>query len=141
MDRRIQRDRRRQPTPGLSRHTFLGRRKSFRRKEDREKGGYVDRYSSKLFMAIVAILIFNLLDVVFTMTILGWGGKELNPIVYSIIQLYDNKFWIWKFGIVSTSLIMLCLHSKFSRVKSIIGAIGSLYAAVVVYQIYLMLHR
>jgi len=86
-------------------------------------------------MAIVAILIFNLLDVVFTMTILGWGGKELNPIVYSIIQLYDNKFWIWKFGIVSTSLIMLCLHSKFSRVKSIIGAIGSFYAAIVVYSV------
>jgi hypothetical protein len=141
MDRRIQRDRRRRPTPGLSRYTFLGRRKAFRRKEDRERGGYVDRYSSKLFIAIVAILIFNFLDALLTTTILGGGGQELNPLVCSVIQLYEEKFWIWKFGIVSTGLILLCLHSKFGRVKSLIGAIASLYAAVVVYQIYLVMFR
>jgi adenylate cyclase len=41
-DRRILKDRRKTHTPFLSRYTFLGRRRTFRRKADQEKGGYLD---------------------------------------------------------------------------------------------------
>lgn len=44
-DRRILKDRRKKPTPALSRYIFfLGRRRIFRRKGDQEKGGYLDHY-------------------------------------------------------------------------------------------------
>jgi hypothetical protein len=139
-DKRTIKDRRKQPTPALSRHTFLGRRRTIRRNPDQQEGGYVDRYSSTLFFFLISIIGLNLLDAFFTMMILDLKGWEANPVVRSVIGLYGTKFWIWKFSIVSVSLILLCLHSRFRLVKEIIIAIGCLYVIVVAYQMYLLLH-
>jgi len=139
-NKRTTKDRRKQPTVGLSRYTFFGRRKTFRRKSDRQRGGYVDRYSSSLFFFLVAIIGLNFLDAFFTMMILDLKGWEANPAVRSVIILYGTKFWIWKFSIVSVSLTLLCLHSRFRLVREIIIAVSCLYIAVVAYQIFLLLH-
>jgi hypothetical protein len=74
------------------------------------------------------------------MMILDLGGWELNPIVRSAIELYGDRFWIWKFGIVSITLILLCLHSKFKRVITIILSISAINIAIVLYQISLMIY-
>ncbi len=134
-------DRRKQPTKGLSRYTFFGRRRRFRRKSEKERGGYTDRYSAGLFFVLILIVGLNVLDSFLTILILDHGGWELNPIVGSVIQLYGDRFWIWKFFIVSASLILLCLHSNFGRVRAFIHAVGFLYIAVVVYQIFLLTFR
>ncbi|MGZ3524252.1 MAG: DUF5658 family protein [Thermodesulfobacteriota bacterium] len=133
-------DRRKQPTPGLSRYTFFGRRNTIRRKLEQQRGGYVDRYSSSLFFFLVAIIGLNVLDGLFTMMILDLKGWEANPVVRSVIGLYGTRFWIWKFSIVSVSLTLLCLHSSFTLVREIIIAVSCLYVAVVAYQIFLLLH-
>jgi hypothetical protein len=138
-DKRIK-DRRKQPTPGLSRYTLFGRRKTIRRKADQQKGGYVDRYSSTLLFFLILIVGLNVLDAFFTLMILDLKGWEANPVVRSVINLYGTKFWIWKFFIVSISLALLCLHSRFRLVKEIIITIGSVYVAVVMYQIFLLFH-
>lgn len=78
-EKRIRKDRRRQPTPGLSRYILFGQRKGLRRRIDQEKGGYVDRYSSGLFFILVSIMGLNVLDALLTMMILELGGMELNP--------------------------------------------------------------
>ena len=138
-DKRIEKDRRRQPTPGLSRYTFLGRRKMMRRKTDWQKGGYVDRYSSILFFFLISIVGLNVLDAFLTLLILDLKGWEANPVVNSVITLYGTKFWIWKFFIVSVPLALLCLHSRFKWVKEIIVVISCLYIMVVAYQVFLLL--
>ncbi len=140
MEKRTAEDRRRRPTPALSRHTFLGRRKDLRRKSDREKGGYVDRYSSALFALLVLIVGLNILDALFTMTILDLKGWEVNPIVRSVIQLHSDKFWIWKFALVSFCLVLLCLHSRFKLVRGMIIFLSSVYLVVVLYQLFLLIH-
>ena len=139
-DKRTVKDRRKQPTPALSRYTFFGRRKTARRKSDQQRGGYVDRYSSTLFFFLISIVGLNVLDALFTMMILDLKGWEANPVVHSVISLYGTKFWIWKFSIVSGSLTLLCLHSRFKLVREIVIAIGCLYVIVVAYQIFLLLH-
>jgi hypothetical protein len=103
-DRRIRKDRRKQPTSGLSRFTFFGRRKRIRRKTDQKQGGYVDQYSSLLLFLLISIIGLNVLDALFTLMILDLKGWEANPVVGSVIALYGTKFWIWKFFIVSVSL-------------------------------------
>lgn len=138
-ERRILRDRRKKPTPILSRYTFWGRRKEFRRKTDKERGGYVDRYSPGILFFMTLIVGLNILDAIFTTMILDLGGYELNPIVRSVIFLYGDKFWLWKFGIVSSSLIILCLHSKFRMVKTIIFSITLIYIAIISYQLKLII--
>ena len=138
-DPRAAKDRRKRPTPALSRHTFLGRRKNLRRKSDREKGGYVDRYSSALFALLILIVGLNILDALFTMTILDLAGWETNPVVRSVIQLHGENFWIWKFALVSFCLVLLCLHSRFRFVRGMIIFLSSVYLVVVLYQLFLLI--
>jgi hypothetical protein len=77
MEQRKDPDHRRKPTPMLSRYTvYCGRRSSFRRREDRHRGGYVDRYSPRLFSMLILIVGLNVLDAVFTRMILNCGGIE-----------------------------------------------------------------
>ena len=140
LDERILNDRRKKPTPALSWYTFLGRRREFRRKSDQEKGGYVDCYSSNLFLFLVLILGLNILDVLFTMIILDNKGWELNPIVQSVMNIHGDRFWIWKFAIVSLSLTLLCLHSKFRPVKQIIVGLSLIYLLNILYQLFVLVH-
>jgi hypothetical protein len=139
-EQRIQEDRRKSPTPGLSRYTFFGRRRILRRRVDQEKGGYVDRYNSGLLFILVLILGLNLLDAFFTVMILDQQAWELNPIVRSVIQVHGDKFWIWKFALISSCLVLLCLHSKFKWVKSALVGISSVYLLLLLYEILLLIY-
>jgi hypothetical protein len=134
-------DRRKQPTPGLSRFSFFGRRKAFRREADRQKGGYIDRYSPGLFFLLLLIVGLNILDALLTIMILDRGGWEINPFVRSAIALFGERFWAWKFIIVSIALILLCIHSKFKPIKTIIVTTGFIYASVVLYEIFLLMDQ
>ncbi len=139
-DQRDPQDRRKKPTPALSWYTFFGRRRGLRRKLDQEKGGYVDRYSSKLFFFLILIIGLNILDVVFTMMILDNKGWEFNPVVQSVMNIHGDRFWIWKFTIVSLCLTLLCIHSKFKPVKQIIVGLSLIYLLTIIYQLFILLH-
>ncbi len=75
------RDRRKKSTPALSRFTLWGRRRTFRRKIDRQKGGYVDQYNALIFFFLVSAVLLNFLDILTTIVVLDLGGAEVNPIV------------------------------------------------------------
>jgi len=139
-DLRIVKDRRQQPTPGISRYTLWGRRKTFRRKEDQERGGYVDRYHSGLLILLTLAVGLTVLDALFTMMILDDGGWEINPVVRSVIQLYGDRFWVWKFVMVSFPLTLLCIHSKFRLVIPVILGIATISVLVILYQIFLYIY-
>lgn len=136
--KRTLQDRRKEPTPALSWYTFFGRRREFRRKSNQEKGGYVDRYSPKLFFFLILIIGLNILDVLFTMMILDHKGWEFNPVVRSVMNIHGDGFWIWKFAIVTFSLTLLCLHSKFKPVKHIIVALSLIYLLTILYQLFIL---
>lgn len=138
-NRRRLKDRRLQPTPALSRFTLRGRRKTLRRNEDRARGGYVDRYHSGLLLILTTVAGLNILDAWLTMMILESGGREINPVVRSVIELYGNRFWVWKYAIVSFPLVLLCLHSKLRLVIPIILGISGIYIIVILYQIFLII--
>jgi hypothetical protein len=139
--RRSPMDRRKKPTPRWSWFTFFGRRRTFRRKTDRKKGGYVDRYSYILFFLLVLILGLNILDSLFTMMIIDLGDQESNPLLRSFIELHGDMFWIWRLVIASIALVLLYLHRGFIMVRRMIIAICSIYIVIVVYQMYLVFYR
>jgi hypothetical protein len=56
------------------------------------------------------------------------------------MTLYGSDFWIWKFGIVSLSLILLCILSDLKIVKGIIVMLSTVYFTVVLYQLFLLTH-
>ncbi len=138
MERRNLPDRRRHRTPIFSRYSWVGRRKSFRRQKERERGGYVDRCSPCLLSLLALLLGLNLLDGLFTAVILDRGGSEVNPIVGWALQAYGPRFWAWKFAVVSGNLFLLCLHSRFRYVQKVLLGIALLYLTVVSYQVALI---
>ena len=139
-DTRTLKDRRKQPTPVISRFTLWGQRKTFRRKVDQKKGGYVDCYHPGLLVLLTLAVGLTVLDALFTMMILDDGGWEVNPVVRSVIILYGDRFWVWKFVIVSFPLTLLCLHSKFRLVMPVILGITAISIIVILYQISLYLY-
>ena len=139
MEMRNHSDRRLKPTPMLSRYTFFrGRRSSFRRREDRLRGGYVDRYGHRLFTVLLWIVVLNIFDALFTHMILDCGGTELNPVADWAITVFGNHFIVWKLAVIGCGLLLLCLHSKFRIAKAVIAMAVILYSGVVFYQIVLM---
>ncbi len=139
MDKRYHPDRRKKPTPMLSRYTFFrGRRSSFRRREDRLRGGYIDRYGHRLFTVLIWIIVLNIFDALFTHVILGCGGTELNPVAGWAITMFGNHFIIWKLAVIGLGLLLLCLHSKFRLAKAVIAMTAALYSGVVLYQVVLI---
>jgi hypothetical protein len=138
VEKRTVKDRRRRPTPLWDWYTFFGRRRQFRRRSDREKAGHTDRVSPVLFLLLILILTLNVADSVLTMMITDLGGKEYNPVVLSVMALYGHHFWIWKFALVSLSLILLMLHRGYRLFRRIIVAISFCYLLVVIYEIFLV---
>ena len=118
-------ERRRKPTSRFGYYAFFGRRKS-------------DRYSASLFALLVAVVGLNVLDSLFTMMILDEKGWEANPIVQAVMDVHGDKFWIWKFGLVSFCLVLLCLHSRYKLAKRAMVFVTSVYLCLVLYQVYLL---
>jgi len=90
---------------------------------------------------VVLVIGLNVLDALFTTMILELKGVELNPVVRAVIASHGDKFWIWKFFIVSICLIILCLHSEFRLIKNVLLGICVIFVAVVVYQITLLVYQ
>jgi hypothetical protein len=101
-----------------------------------EKGGYFDIYSAGLLFLIVLIVWLNIFDSLFTMMIPDLGTWDVNFIVRSAIELYRDKFWVWKFAIVSVPLILLCIHSKFRLAMTAILGVCTVKIAVLLYQFF-----
>lgn len=139
MQERIGPDRRRRPTPMLSRYSlFRGRRKGFRRREDRDRGGYVDRYSPWLFGVLMGLVLLNLLNALFTHLIIDCGGTELNPVAAWALAAFGDHFILWKIAVIGPCVLVLCLLSEFRAARAAIALAVGLYGVVVCYQLVLM---
>ncbi len=95
-------------------------------------------YSAPLLIPLILVVGLNVLDSLFTIMVLDFGGYEVNPVIRSVIALYGDGFWVWKFVIVSVSLVLLCLHSKLKMVKVAILSISTLYTLTVCYEVLLL---
>lgn len=96
------------------------------------------RYSRDLLLALILTVGLNVLDSLFTMIILEEGGREVNPIVRAAIAVWGDRFWIWKFALVSVNLVLLCLLSHMRIVRTVIFGICFVYIAVIMYQVALL---
>ena len=81
-------DRRRQPTPMLSRRSFFGgRRSGERRGALSTEGLYVDRYPAWLFLLLMSLFALNLIDATYTLLQIANGAVELNPVAAGLLDL------------------------------------------------------
>lgn len=127
-------DRRMTPTKPLSRYSFRGRRKKARRANE-DKNYYVDRYGSHYFIVIASILILCIMDAYFTLKILQFGGKELNPIMLIFFTEEPIFSMVFKYLITAGSIIYILIHKNFM----VFGKVRGYYFLYAVFFVYFFL--
>ena len=86
-----------------------GRRELIRRREDRRKWAYVDRYQQSLFGIVVIILLLSVVDAVLTLLLIDHGAMEVNPIMAFYLNLGPQAFMFVKYALTSAGLVILVL--------------------------------
>jgi hypothetical protein len=144
VEKRSGEDRRIHQFPKWRYFLFSGKRAKARRKEDKHRTFYFDRYSSHLFAAIVAILLLSVLDALLTLYLIDNGSTEVNPVMSYFIEYGPFVFMMVKYFLTCTGVIILLLFRNILRKRSvthtqhvfsyIIGA----FATVIAWELYLI---
>lgn len=133
--RRQRADRRRNPTPRLSRFSLHGgRRRSVQRVEERE-GAFVDLYSPWVLFWVTWVALMNIGDSFFTLVHLQAGGVEVNPIAAAMLRTGRLGFVLIKVALIGAALLVLTLHKNFQLARWGLWVSTAAYTTLVVYHL------
>lgn len=94
------------------------------------------RANFAISLSAVVVLFGNLLDGLFTLTLLQLRMvSEANPLMRWMYQASPLSFMTVKLGIVQLGLVLLCLQRGHRASQMAIHAGAALYAAVVIYHL------
>ncbi|MDH3356223.1 MAG: DUF5658 family protein [Desulfobacteraceae bacterium] len=111
-DRRSGTDRRSHDVPEIKSLFIYGRRKNFRRQDDKYKSSYFDQYSSAIFVAIVLILLLSIIDAFLTLFLIDRGASEINPIMAYFLKFGPYTFMSVKYFLTCYSVIILLIFNN-----------------------------
>jgi hypothetical protein len=131
-------DRRRRPTPALSRYTFFGGRRRRFRSPEASRNAFVDVHGPTALSAITLLLGLNVLDSFFTLLHVQRGGGEMNPVMNWFLDLGPGPFLFWKSALVGISLVVLCLYKNFRGGRIGFSIAFCAYASLLGYHILLV---
>ena len=101
---------------------------------------YVDRWGAGIWLVILMVFLFQILDATFTLAHLRRGGTELNPIMDMLIARDENLFLGVKLGLSAFGLFFLGIHKNFPMVKRGLAVIFCLFLSVVGWHLFVILH-
>jgi len=137
-ERRSGRDRRQKPTNPFSlKWSFVGQRRRARRKTDDDR--FVDKYSDRLFFALIIILVLCAFDGVATVYHIFLGTVvELNPIMDYAIQLGSRKFIVFKMALTFLGLLMLIFYRHARGAKQAVLFVIFVYILLTIYHVFIL---
>ncbi len=144
LDRRSGGDRRSGKNFQFVQQLISGQRIIARRNSDRARIVYFDRYDSKLIRVIIAVLALSVADAVLTVRLIGLGAVEINPLMAYYLKLGPHGFMAVKYVLTSLSVFILVIYSNSGlkrgrhSIRAVFPWIITVFAAVVVWEIYLM---
>lgn len=139
--RRGDADRRRRPTPMLSRYWLVGRRRGGRR-DGEDRGIYVDRYTREETVLVLWIGCSAVLDLVLTLVHLAAGGEEANPLMAWFLEVGGvAAFGSAKLLMTGGAALFLLWHVRFRGTRAALWGLGALYAGVMGYHLVAFLDR
>jgi hypothetical protein len=130
-------DRRRRPTPALSRYAIFGGRRVGGRRTGEDANQFVDRHGPWLFLVVVGVVALNFLDAWFTVLFLSHGGVELNPLVDQVIQSGLAPFILLKSAGIGFCVAVLTLTKNFRVARLGLGFVFGGYALLLGWHLYL----
>jgi hypothetical protein len=145
VEKRCGRDRRTHQFPKIKYLLLSGRRASARRQEDRHRTFYFDRYSSKLFAAIVAILFLSILDALLTLHLIESGSTEINPVMSYFLKYGPYVFMVAKYFLTCVGVIILLLFRNAflkrstTHTQNLFSYIIGAFSTVIVWELFLII--
>ena len=134
-------DRRRRPTPMISRYWLHGRRRGGRRDCER-RGIYVDRYTRLESVLVLWIAAAAVADLVLTLLHLSEGGEEANPLMAWFLEVGGvPAFTAAKLTVTAGAALFLLWHIRFRGTHLALWVIAAVYGALMGYHLYAFLDR
>ena len=121
-----------------------GQRMSDRREsKKRSCAAYVDRYSWRVVLCVIGIMILSAMDAFFTLNILAKGGEELNIFMAILIEDNITKFISVKLALTGLALLLLTIHHNVKliarfRVRHLHYMILMGYTSLIGYELHLL---
>ena len=137
-DRRSFQDRRRRPTTLLSTIRYGGRRRGFRREEERANQ-YVDHLPAHLVFVVVSIFIMSATDAVCTLLHIARGGSEVNPIMNWMLVQGVLAFLVAKALMTVFGVTFLAVHQNFRLTVPALYTLACGYVALMFFHAFLLL--
>lgn len=137
-ERRDVADRRRCPTPAVSRYAVWGGRRSTVRRGADTQAVYVDRIPPGILALILTVFSLHILDAFFTLFHVSRGGSELNPLMDYFLRIGPSVFLATKLGLAAVGLVFLGVHFRWPYVRHGLTALVLLYAGVLCYHLVLL---
>src|SRR5262245_61878623 len=134
-ERRSKGDRRRRPTPWMSRYWLTGRRRGARRASE-AVGQYVDRYRWSEWALVLGILALCIADYWLTLEIVKAGGSEANPLMEMLLAKGHGVFGLVKIGVTLLGVLFLLIHIRFRRVNGVTQVLLMLYCLLMLWHLW-----
>lgn len=132
-------DRRKRPTPILSRWSLRGgRRGAGGRRPGENDRAFVDVYPPRDAALLIAFLFLNLLDAHFTLVYLQRGGEEANPIAVGLLNLGMGSFIFLKGLGISAGAVFFCLLRNWRNAR--LGVLLVLFFYQILFAYHLLLY-
>ena len=129
--------------PGL-RYLFFGRRKEMRRDEDNRESYFLDHFSLRIFIVIIAIILLSLTDALLTLYLIRHGAAEVNPVMEHFLRYGPLPFLAAKYLLTTASIVLLLIYKNVYifgtriRAKYLFIVIFLIFASVVVWEMFLI---
>jgi hypothetical protein len=131
-------DRRRAPTPRLSRFSFLGGRRRGARRGGEGTNSFVDQYGLTVWGLLLWVALMNAADSFFTLLHLQNGAVEVNPFAVWMLSTGRLGFVALKSILITMPLVVLCLHKNFALARIGLGVAAGTYTLLCAYHIWLL---
>lgn len=143
-DRRRGPDRRRSTLRALFIGGLRQRRRAPRRDNERHLAA-LDWHHPQWLAVGLLIVLLSVADAFLTITLIGLGANEANPIMEPLVEDAGQSFAAWKMALTSGGVILLILVARmraFGRIPvgMILYGVLFAYAALVSYELWLLEH-
>jgi len=125
-------------------YLFFGRRKEMRRDEDNQESYFLDHFSLRIFIVIIAIILLSLTDALLTLYLIRNGAAEVNPVMNHFLRYGPLPFLAAKYLLTTASIVLLLTYKNVHifgtriRAKYLFIVIFLIFTFVVVWEVFLI---
>jgi hypothetical protein len=141
IERRVPIERRRSVLRALWRGNFARRRIAPRRNTERHVV-VTDWFHPQWLAVGIVILLLCGADALLTLTLIGDGASEINPLMDLLVRGSGHSFAFWKVGLTSVGVVFLTLLARLRFYGKAVGwvlyGVLGIYSVLVGYELFLL---